>query len=138
MRILVSLLTCLALLLFYAPAGAVVGPQDRVKITNVRTAEPVVRGVENEFTVEVEYNLDSEEEGEINLGFNSQKPGAFKMEDSFIIKKGSGTATLKAKVIPVDWGQRAKFTALVNLSKYPHDFRWNPITRDKQEIVVGQ
>jgi hypothetical protein len=60
------------------------------------------------------------------------------MEDSVIVQKGAGTATLTAKVIPVDWGQRGRFTVLVNLSKYPHDFRWNPITRDKQEIVVGQ
>lgn len=128
----------LALLLCFSYTGRTATPQDRIKIISVNTAQPVVRGVENEFTVEVEYNLASEEEGEINLGFNTERPNRFKMVDSFIVRKGTGRATLKATIIPVDWGQRARFMVLVNLSKYPHDFSWNPITRDKQDVPVGQ
>lgn len=138
MKSILGILTGLTLLLCFSLTGGAANPQDSIKITRVSAAQPVIRGVENEFTVEVQYNLDSEEQGEINIGFNTDRPSAFKMEDSFIVQKGAGTATLKAKVIPVDWGQRGRFTVLVNLSKYPHDFRWNPITRDKQEIVVGQ
>jgi hypothetical protein len=138
MKSFLSILTSLTLLLCFSFTGRTATSPDTIKIISVTPAQSVIRGVENEFTVEVEYNLVSEEEGEINLGFNSEKPQAFKMVDSYIVKKGSGTATLKAKVIPVDWGQRGKFMALVNLSKYPHDFRWNPITRDKQDITVGQ
>lgn len=138
MKSVLSIFTGLTLLLCSSLTGRTANPQDKIKIISVSAAQPVIRGVENEFTVEVEYNLDSEEEGEINLGFNTERPARFKMVESLIIKKGAGTATLKATVIPVDWGQKAKFFALVNMSKYPHDFRWNPITMNKQEIAVGQ
>jgi hypothetical protein len=112
-------------------------PADKLKITNVTAAQPVVRGVENEFTVEVEYNLESADEGEINLGFNSEKPIAFRMADSMLVQKGTGTATLKTKVIPVDWGTKAKFMVMVNLSKHPHETPWKPLASDRQDIVVN-
>lgn len=111
---------------------------DRVKITSVSAAQPVVRGVENEITVEVAYDLESSDEGELNLGFNSERPNAFRMYDSHIVQKGVGTATLKAKVIPVDWGERGRFIVMVNLSKHPHEMRWRPLAGDRQEIQVGQ
>jgi hypothetical protein len=60
------------------------------------------------------------------------------MVDSHLIQRGSGSATLKAKVIPVDWGQRARFTAMVNLSKHPHEVPWRPLASDHKEIPVGQ
>ncbi|MGH9967834.1 MAG: hypothetical protein ACREBG_08340 [Pyrinomonadaceae bacterium] len=104
----------LFLVSFLTATSAATEPQDKLKIISVNTSEPIVRGVENEFTVEVEYNLDSVDEGEINLGFNAERPNAFKMVESFIVQKGPGVATLKAKVVPVDWGQRAKFTVMVN------------------------
>ena len=126
------------LLLCWLVGGAQAPTADRVKITSVSAAQPIVRGVENEITVEVEYNLDSAVEGELNLGFNSERPNAFRMYDSRVVQKGAGTATLKAKVIPVDWGERARFTALVNLSKHPHEMRWRPLAGDRQEIQVGQ
>lgn len=138
MKRILSLFAGLTLLLCSSFSARTASPQDSIKIISVSAAQPVIRGVQNDFTVEVEYHLESEEEGEINLGFNTDRPNRFKMVDSFIIKKGTGTATLKAQVIPVDWGQRGKFMVLVNLSKYPHDLSWNPITRDKQDISVGQ
>ncbi len=122
----------------HAAGRAGAAPRDKLKIISVDSAQPVVRGVENEFTIEVEYKLDSADEGEINMGFNLDRPNAFKMVDSFLVQKGQGVATLKAKVIPVDWGRRAGFTVMVNLSKLPHETRWRTLAGDKQEIAVGQ
>jgi hypothetical protein len=130
--------TLISILLCCLVGGAQASSGDRVKITSVTAAQPVVRGVENEFTVEVEYSLDSADEGELNLGFNAERPNAFRMYDSHIVQKGAGTATLKAKVIPVDWGERAHFMALVNLSRHPHEMRWRPLAGDRQEVQVGQ
>jgi hypothetical protein len=109
---------------------------DTVKIASITSSEPVHRGVENEFTVDVDYNLDSSDEGIIMLGFNSQDPNQFVMMQSKIVQKGSGTATLKAKVIPVDWRDRGRFTAMVNISKYPHEESWHTLATDKHVIPV--
>ena len=131
---------CIALLfvLMLVTHGSAASSANAIKITNLYTAEPVTRGVENEITVEVQYNFEAGDEGEINLGFNTDKPNAFRMVDSHLIQRGSGSATLKAKVIPVDWGQRARFTAMVNLSKHPHDAPWRALASDRKEIPVGQ
>ena len=119
-----------------AANGAAAG--DSVKVVSITAAEPVVRGVENEFTVEVEYKLESADEGEINLGFNLDRPKGFKMVESHVVQRGAGTATLKARVIPVDWRERGRFQMLVNLSKYPHAGRWSPLASERREIEVGQ
>ena len=122
---------------FVAP-GQTARTTDKIKITNVYAAEAVTRGVENEITVEVAYTFESADEAEINLGFNTDKPNAFKMVDSRIVTRGSGLVTFKVKVVPVDWGQRGRFTALVNISKHPHEALWRTSASDRKEIPVGQ
>ncbi|HKF59538.1 MAG TPA: hypothetical protein VKJ45_29125 [Blastocatellia bacterium] len=109
---------------------------DTIKIVNITSARPVHRGVENEFTVKVEYTLDSEDDGIIMLGFNTQAPKASVMVQSEVVHKGSGTTKFRAKVIPVDWEERGKFAALVNLSKYPHENPWKTLADDRQVIAV--
>jgi hypothetical protein len=111
---------------------------DKIKITNLYAAEAVTRGVENEITVEVAYTFESADEAEINLGFNTNQPNGFKMVDSRIVRRGSGAVTFKVKVIPVDWGERGRFSAMVNISKHPHDAPWRPSASDRKEIPVGQ
>jgi hypothetical protein len=112
--------------------------QDRIKITNITSAQPIVRGVENEISVDIDYALDSADEGEISLGFNVEKPNAFRMVESQIIKRGPSVISLKAKVIPVDWGEKGRFTAMVHLSNHPHEAHWRPLASDRKEIPVGQ
>jgi len=111
---------------------------DAIKIISITSAQPVHRGVENEFTVEVEYNLESSDEGVIGLAFNLQDPNAYAIVETKIVQSGAGTATLKARVIPVDWKDRGRFTALVNLSKHPHEEKWSPLVSDMQIISVGK
>ena len=138
MKHIVALLVGLIPLVILQPSGKATEVKDTVKILNITTANRVVRGVENEFTVEVEYNLESEQEGELQVGFNSDKPTSFIMKESLIVKGGTSLATIKAKVIPPDWGERAKFEVIVNLSKYPHDMKWRPLAADKKAIAVEQ
>jgi hypothetical protein len=138
MKIILSICVGLTLLVCCSVAGSGAAGNDKVKITRIAVEEPVTRGVEIEFTVEVEYKLDSADEGEINLGFNTDRPKAFKLVARSIVQKGKGTATLKARVIPVDWGRRGRFSAMVNLSKHPHEMRWQPLAGDKQDITVRQ
>jgi hypothetical protein len=111
---------------------------DTIKIISVTTTKPVTRGVENEFTVEVEYNLDSKDEGIINLGFNTQKPTSFVMEDGRIVKKGSGNITLKAKIIVVDWGEKGMFMMSAILSEHPHGSNWQTLASEVKEIPIEQ
>jgi hypothetical protein len=128
----------LLMALAFVAEGQTPGNSDKIKITNLYTAAPVTRGVENEFTVEVAYTFESTDEAEIGLGFNTDKPGAFKMIEHRIVKRGSDTVTFKVNVIPVDWGEKGRFSVLVNISKSPHEVPWKPSASDRKEIPVGQ
>jgi hypothetical protein len=137
MKILSCLCVVIGLGLMFVASVIGSGP-DKIKITFVSSPEQITRGVETEITVGFEYTLESADEGEINLGFNTDKPKAATMVESLIVRRGNGTGELKAKVVPVDWGQRARFTALVILSKHPHETRWKPLVSDRKVIPVGQ
>src|SRR5262249_39219326 len=56
MRILIGIVLLFALA--FINAGKAANSPDTIKITNLYSAETVTRGVENEITVEVEYNFD--------------------------------------------------------------------------------
>jgi hypothetical protein len=130
--------TLLLAVAFIAQAQQTSKNPDKIKITNVYTAETVTRGVENEFTVEVAYTFETADQAEIGLGFNADKPNAFKIIESRIVQRGAGTVTFKVKVIPVDWGERGRFSVMVNISKTPHEVPWHPSASDRKEIPVGQ
>ena len=109
---------------------------DRIKILQITPSERVTRGTEVEFTFDLEYKLESAEEGSINIGFNTDNPNSYRTSESEIVKKGSGTVTIKVKTVVVDWGKRGRFTAFVNLSKHPHDLNWQPLDSHVREIPV--
>lgn len=95
---------------------------DKIRIVNVSAAAPVVDSVENEFTVEIEYTLESMDEGSVAIGFNVEnviKSGAFRMMTRKKVKKGTNFIKLKAKVIPKDWKENGDFSVMANLSPYP-------------------
>jgi len=92
---------------------------DKIRIVNVTAAAPVVDGVENEFTVEIEYTLESMDEGSVAIGFNVDNSARFKMMTRKKVKKGTNLMTLKAKVTPKDWKENGDFSVMANLSPYP-------------------
>ncbi len=88
---------------------------DSVLIKTVASDKNVVRGVESEITVAVDYRLQSADEAVLMLGFNTDDPVRVTPKDTLIVKAGTGTATLKGTVVPVDWGDRGAFRAVVML-----------------------
>lgn len=44
---------------------------DKIRIVSVSAAAPIIDGAANEFTVEIEYALESMDEGSIAIGFNT-------------------------------------------------------------------
>src|SRR5687768_14475158 len=76
---------------------------DKIRIVNVTAAKPIQDGVLNEFTVEVEYTVESADEAAISIGFNSEKPGAYRMTARRKVNRGTNVIILKADVIPKDW-----------------------------------
>lgn len=92
---------------------------DKIRIVSVTTAKPIEDGVLNEFTVEIEYTVESAEEAAISIGFNSEKPGAYRMTTRKKVNRGTNFITLKADVIPKDWKERGDFVVYANISPHP-------------------
>ncbi len=92
---------------------------DKLSIINVVTFYPVQDGVANEFTVDLEYTLESAEEAVVAIGFNSESPGSFRMSGRKRIRKGTQLVTLKANVVPKDWKERGDFIIVANINPYP-------------------
>ena len=108
---------------------------DRIRIINVTAAAPVTDGVENEFTVELEYTLDSADEAMVGIGFNSEKPAVYKMTTNKKIKRGTNLIALKAVVKPKDWKERGDFIIYANLAPYPiPQARFTPLATTKTVI----
>ncbi|HEY6361594.1 MAG TPA: hypothetical protein VIX63_10850 [Vicinamibacterales bacterium] len=95
-----------------SPAAA---QQDRVAIVSVTPSGPVTRGVEVEFTFEVDVTLDTRNEAMVHLGFNADRPNSWKMVAQEVVSRGDQRVLLRAVVIPVDWRERGRFSALINI-----------------------
>jgi hypothetical protein len=104
---------------------------DKIRIVNITAASPVIDGAENEFTVEIEYTLESMDEGSLAIGFNVTNFRAFRMMTRKI--------TLKAKVIPKDWKENGDFSVMANLSPYPlPQARYTPMAGTTMVIDFAQ
>jgi hypothetical protein len=68
--------------------------KDKVAIVVIQPAGPVPRGVETEFTFDIQYTLETIEEGVLTIGFNTgshgSRPNAFEEVESRVIKRGTG------------------------------------------------
>jgi hypothetical protein len=97
------------------PSSAAV-QQDAVTVISVTPSEPVTRGVEVEFTFEIDVILGSGNDAIVQLGFNSERPNSWRMVAQEIVRRGGQRIVLKAVVIPVDWRERGRFSALINIA----------------------
>ncbi len=112
---------------------------DKIRIVNVAAASPVVDGAANEFTVEIEYTLESMDEGSLAIGFNFADLKAFRMTTRKKVKRGTNFITLKAKVIPKDWKENGDFSVMANLSQYPvPQVRYYPMAGTTMVIDFAQ
>jgi hypothetical protein len=52
----------------------------------------------------------------VELGFNSDRPNSWKIVAQQTVQRGGQRVVLKAVVIPVDWRERGRFSALINIA----------------------
>ena len=90
--------------------------QDKIRILAFQPNGPVKRGVETEFTVQIEADLQSAKEGVARVGFNLDAPTTFRMIGSRDLREGIQKVSFAVKAKPIDWGDRGYFTVLVNMS----------------------
>lgn len=93
--------------------------KDKIRIVGVTASAPVQDGVENEFTVEIEYTVESDNAATVMLGFNSVKPNTFLMTTSKKVNRGTNFVTLKSKVVPKNWKDYGDFVVVANMFPYP-------------------
>jgi len=112
---------------------------DKIRIVNITAALPVIDGAKNEFTVEIEYTLESMDEGSLAIGFNVTNSGTFRMMTRKKVKRGTNFITLKAKVAPKDWKESGDFSVMANLSPYPlPQARYSPMVGTTMVIDFAQ
>ncbi len=93
--------------------------RDRIKIVNVTSVKPVKDGVSNEFTVDIEYFIDSVDEATISIGFNTDDPGRFRMTAQKKVSSGAKVITLKARITPKEWKEWGDFMINAIIAPYP-------------------
>ena len=90
--------------------------RDKIRILAFQPSGPVQRGVETQFTIQIEVDLQSAKEGVARVGFNPDSPTSFSMIDSCGLHEGIQKVSFAVKAKPVDWGNRGQFTVIVNMS----------------------
>ncbi len=114
---------------------------DKVAILIIQPGGPVTRGVETDFTFDIQYTLESIDEGVLTIGFNTgshgAKPNAFEEVESRVIERRTDRISVKAKVIPVDWGDRARFRVSVSIGPKRENSTWRPLAFKISEIPTA-
>jgi hypothetical protein len=90
--------------------------RDKIRILAFQPSGTVQRGIETQFTIQIEVDLQSAKEGIVRVGFNLDAPTTFRMIDSRDLREGIQKVSFAVKAKPIDWGDRGYFTVLVNMS----------------------
>lgn len=106
------------------------GVGDSITIISVTPSSGLLPGVATTFVINVEYNLVSVDNGEINLGFNTDVVGTYKIVKEILVTKGSGQYQFNVTIVTKNWGSSGNFGVYVNLSEYPHGTTWTPLATD--------
>jgi hypothetical protein len=62
--------------------------KDKIRILSITPDSLVTAGAEKELAVEIEYELDTKQEGAISLGFNTKFPESYIMGDEVVVTRG--------------------------------------------------
>jgi len=109
---------------------------DKIRIVAFQPPGTVRRGVETEFTIEIEVDLQSAKEGVARVGFNLDSPTSFRMIDSRDVHEGIQKIKFSVKTKPVDWGNRGYFAAIINLGPKTTEPQWTPTALAHKTISV--
>ena len=109
---------------------------DKIRIVAFQPSGTVRRGVETEFTIQIEVDLQSAKEGVARVGFNLDSPTSFRMIDSRNVHEGIQKISFSVKTKPVDWGNRGYFAVMVNMSPKTTEPQWTPTALAHKAIPV--
>ena len=109
---------------------------DKIRIVTFQPSGAVRRGVETEFTIQIEVDLQSAKEGVARVGFNLDSPTSFRMIDSRDLHEGIQKISFAVKTKPVDWGNRGYFAVIVNMGPKKTEPQWTPTALAHKAIPV--
>ena len=109
---------------------------DKIRIVEFQPSGTVRPGVETEFTIQIEVDLQSAKEGVARVGFNLDSPTSFRMIDSRNVHEGIQKISFSVKTKPVDWGNRGYFAVMVNMSPKRTEPQWTPTALAHKAIPV--
>jgi hypothetical protein len=109
---------------------------DKIRIVAFQPSGTVRRGVETEFTIQIEVDLQSAKEGVARIGFNLDAPNSFRMIDSRDLHEGKQKVSFAVKAKPVDWGDRGYFAVIVNMGPKTTEPQWTPTAMAHTAISV--
>ena len=100
-----------------------VEPADSINIVSVSPNSGLVDGDDYDFTVVVEYDLVTKDQGELDIGFNNGSDiSKFRMLEEYqIVDQGNGQHTFNVSATAADWGVAGDFQVFVYICEYPHD-----------------
>jgi hypothetical protein len=113
---------------------------DFIRIIDVTPSVNLIDGIEQQFTVTVEYVLSSQEQAMIYIGFNSHRSNwytvvsATPLRGGIIVKRGRGVHTFNVTGLTKNWERNGKFGVYANLSPCPHEDSWNPLAYDIRKL----
>jgi hypothetical protein len=110
--------------------------KDKIRILAFQPSGAVRSGVETEFTIEIEVNLQSANNGVARVGFNLDSPTSFRMMDSRDVQEGIQKISFSVKTKPVDWGNRGYFAVMVNMGPKTTEPQWTPTALAHKAIPV--
>jgi len=95
--------------------------EDFINIISVTPDSGLIDGADTNFTVVVEYNLYSSNQGILQICFNNESINSYRVVENanFYIYKSYGTYEFNVTVKPKDWGSQGDFKVLAILDEIP-------------------
>jgi hypothetical protein len=109
---------------------------DSIRIVAFQPSGTVKRGVETQFTIEIEADLQSAKEGIARVGFNLDSPTSFRMIDRRDLHEGKQKVRFAVKAKPVDWGERGYFAVIINMGPKTTEAQWTSTALAHKAIPV--
>jgi hypothetical protein len=109
---------------------------DKIRIVAFEPSGTVRRGVDTQFTIQIEVDLQSAKEGVARVGFNLDSPTSFRMIDSRDLHEGIQKVNFTVKAKPVDWADRGYFAMMVNMGPKTTEAQWTPTALAHKAIPV--
>jgi hypothetical protein len=115
---------------------------DFIRIISVFPNSNLTEGIEQQFTVTVEYVLSSREQAVLYIGFNYLQQKWYHLvyatpsraNRGLVVGKGRGIHTFNVTAKPKNWHSSPNFGVYANLSPYPHGENWYPLVIDEKEL----